>query len=64
MKNPPPIPDTEDTNIVKLHPESSLAKQAAKDLAANARLHRVSETQRLAEILQMTLGPAFSVRAA
>ena len=53
-----------DTIIVRLHPESSLAKEADKDLAANAQLMKTTKTGLLAHLIQQTLGPAFTVRAA
>ena len=53
-----------DTILVRLHPDSPLAKEADKNLTANAQLMQVNKTGLLAHLIQEALGPAFTVRAA
>ena len=59
-----PLKADEDVIIVRLHPDSTLAKLADKDLTANAQLMKEEKTHLLARLIQQTLGPAFTVRAA
>jgi hypothetical protein len=60
----PPADPAADIIIVKLHPDSPLAKAADADLTANAQLMKTTKPNLLASLIQKTLGPAFTVRAA
>jgi len=60
----PPADPNADTIIVRLHPDSPLAKAADEDLTANAQLMKTTKTGLIASLIQKTLGPAFTVRAA